>query len=305
MTQADPFDMGGGRVQVDQGAQSGLLFNVAAGAFQAANPSSGGDPKTLNLASLGNDDCGGSCSWTRTVEAVDDGAWVVTTSAPAGMTLTVSPTNFALNAGQTQVLNITANVGALPLGVWAFGEVTLTPGVPIEGGGFAAQHLPVAVKPSSSTPVIDVNPGSLSSTQAPNTSNVEVLNVGNTGTADLTWNIFEDNAAAPELLNWSENFDSYATGSQLIGQGGWEGWDGERGSRRVDERRSGAQRPQLRRHRHGHRSGASVQWLHQRRLELRYLGLRAGRFQRQFLLHPAEYLCPTGDEQLVDPGPLQ
>ena len=223
VTQADPFDMGGGRVQVDQGAQSGLLFNVAPGAFQAANPGSGGDPKTLNLASLGNDDCGSSCSWTRTVEAVDDGTWTVSTSAPAGMTLTVVPNSFSLNAGQTQVLNITANVAGLPVGTWAFGQVNLTPGQ-LEGGGFAAQHLPVAVKPSSSTPIIDVTPGSLSSTQAPNTSNVEPLNVGNTGTADLTWNIFEDNATVPELLNWSENFDSYATGSQLIGQGGWDGW---------------------------------------------------------------------------------
>ena len=27
------------------------------------------------------------------------------------------------------------------------------------------------------------------------------------------------------LAIWSENFDSYATGSQLHGQGGWKGWD--------------------------------------------------------------------------------
>jgi hypothetical protein len=26
--------------------------------------------------------------------------------------------------------------------------------------------------------------------------------------------------------NWSDNFDSYATGSQMHGQGGWHGWDG-------------------------------------------------------------------------------
>ena len=24
---------------------------------------------------------------------------------------------------------------------------------------------------------------------------------------------------------WSENFDSYASGSQVAGQGGWQGWD--------------------------------------------------------------------------------
>ncbi len=29
------------------------------------------------------------------------------------------------------------------------------------------------------------------------------------------------------LANWSDNFDSYATGSGLHGQGGWHGWDGD------------------------------------------------------------------------------
>jgi hypothetical protein len=29
------------------------------------------------------------------------------------------------------------------------------------------------------------------------------------------------------LGEWGENFDSYATGSGIIGQGGWEGWDGD------------------------------------------------------------------------------
>jgi hypothetical protein len=31
---------------------------------------------------------------------------------------------------------------------------------------------------------------------------------------------------SPEIAGWLENFDAYATGSELIGQGGWEGWNG-------------------------------------------------------------------------------
>jgi hypothetical protein len=31
---------------------------------------------------------------------------------------------------------------------------------------------------------------------------------------------------APEVVVWSENFDAYVTGSEVIGQGGWEGWGG-------------------------------------------------------------------------------
>ncbi|MCO5242551.1 MAG: immune inhibitor A [Anaerolineae bacterium] len=81
-------------------------------------------------------------------------------------------------------------------------------------------------QPSGGDPNIDINPLSMASTQATNTTTQQNLAVGNTGQADLTWNIFEDVTGAPELVDWSDNFDSYATGSQLIGQGGWEGWDG-------------------------------------------------------------------------------
>src|SRR5687768_4703681 len=31
-------------------------------------------------------------------------------------------------------------------------------------------------------------------------------------------------APVSALAQWSDNFDSYATGSQLHGQGGWKGW---------------------------------------------------------------------------------
>lgn len=42
---------------------------------------------------------------------------------------------------------------------------------------------------------------------------------------------FPENFPVPEAPEgpgapWSDNFDSYATGSELIGQGGWEGWGG-------------------------------------------------------------------------------
>lgn len=29
---------------------------------------------------------------------------------------------------------------------------------------------------------------------------------------------------SPDLVDWADNFDSYATGSQMHGQGGWKGW---------------------------------------------------------------------------------
>ena len=36
--------------------------------------------------------------------------------------------------------------------------------------------------------------------------------------------LFEPNTASANRA-WSDNFDSYATGSSLHGQGGWEAWD--------------------------------------------------------------------------------
>lgn len=47
------------------------------------------------------------------------------------------------------------------------------------------------------TPNIDVSPLSMSATQASNTTTSQTLNVGNTGTANLTWNIDEDPAPRP------------------------------------------------------------------------------------------------------------
>ncbi|MCA9869645.1 MAG: hypothetical protein KC487_04600, partial [Anaerolineae bacterium] len=75
-------------------------------------------------------------------------------------------------------------------------------------------------------PNINVNPLNMAATQPTNTSTQQQLNVANTGGGTLDWTIDEDVTSGPELVDWSDNFDSYATGSQLIGQGGWEGWDG-------------------------------------------------------------------------------
>ncbi|OQC39836.1 MAG: hypothetical protein BWX64_01561 [Acidobacteria bacterium ADurb.Bin051] len=75
-----------------------------------------------------------------------------------------------------------------------------------------------------SLPNIDVSPLAMSSSQAAGTVTNQTLNVGNTGVADLTWTIDEEPAPRPGLANWSDDFDSYATGSQLHGQGGWKGW---------------------------------------------------------------------------------
>ena len=51
---------------------------------------------------------------------------------------------------------------------------------------------PVTDPPSSGPPNIDVDPLSMASTQAPNTSTQPALDVSNTGGEDLTWTIVEE-----------------------------------------------------------------------------------------------------------------
>jgi hypothetical protein len=64
----------------------------------------------------------------------------------------------------------------------------------------------------------------LSSDQAQNSQVTQTLTISNTGDADLDWDIYEDGSNFGGG-GWSDNFDSYATGSQMHGQGGWKGWD--------------------------------------------------------------------------------
>ncbi|MCP5094156.1 MAG: S8 family serine peptidase [Chloroflexi bacterium] len=143
VTAADPFDMGSGRVDLSVAAEAGLLLDETEANYLAANPSVGGDPKTINIASMANSNCVGACSWTRTVESplgvsVD---WTASVVNPAGATVAVSPSSFTIPAGGSQVLTIDVNVDADSNGEWVFGQVILT----ADGGEAPDAHLPVAV----------------------------------------------------------------------------------------------------------------------------------------------------------------
>ncbi|GAB4144779.1 MAG: hypothetical protein Fur0021_01620 [Candidatus Promineifilaceae bacterium] len=158
VTPADPFDMGAGRIQVDWAAQAGLILNETIDNFINANPSLGGDPRTLNIASMANSACTGTCSWTRTVEATVDGSWTATSIGD--FPVTVEPANFTLMAGETQELTITADSSALTPDVWAFANVILTADEPplprhrpVLTGGDPAVAAESATKAGASAPV--------------------------------------------------------------------------------------------------------------------------------------------------------
>ena len=87
------------------------MLDESAYNFQQADPTLGGDPTTLNLASLANAACVGLCTWTRTLQNVDatPKGYTVTVAAPINMALAVEPALFMLAPHGRQVVTITAD----------------------------------------------------------------------------------------------------------------------------------------------------------------------------------------------------
>ena len=148
-TPADAFDMGGGRIVLPLAANAALVLDETNADYLAADPAAGGDPKELNNASLGNSACVSACSWQRTVQNVTDNevTWDATVTGLGG---SVEPASFTLAAGESQTIEITADVTGMESGVWAFGMAEL---VPQTGGdvpeGTPSSHLTIAVKPDT------------------------------------------------------------------------------------------------------------------------------------------------------------
>jgi hypothetical protein len=86
-------------------------------------------------------------------------------------------------------------------------------------------YVPVTMTIVDAVPVISVDPTSLESTQIQDEIVALPLTISNLGNADLEWSLYDNGTPLGGLLvDWSENFDSYANDSQMHGQGGWKGW---------------------------------------------------------------------------------
>ena len=131
---ATPHEVGGGRPQLGDAADVGLFLDVTTSNFNSANPSGGGDPKSLNLFGLVDSQCRGICDFTRTVTDLAGGAnWQVTAmDFPAAAEITVTPSSFSLTDGGSQTLNIEADLRQTGLvGQWVYGRIELSsPGRP-------------------------------------------------------------------------------------------------------------------------------------------------------------------------------
>lgn len=197
VTPATPFAQGAGSVRVSTAAQAGLLLDVTIADFQNADPDLGGDPKQINLASLGNAACKGYCDWTRTLRNPTSTtmSWTATYSGPG--TVTVTPASFTLAPGESVTIQVDLDVSGLALDEWHFGQIDLA-----EGSGLAPDaHLTVSFYAQAPAPSLATD-SFLDGQQAPNANMAKSLYIANEGTADLTWSLVEANApaAAPALV---------------------------------------------------------------------------------------------------------
>lgn len=110
----NPEHVGNGRVDLSKALLSGLVMNETFANFVASDPSTGGNPRTLNLPSMRFTNCPGECVWVRTFRNTLGVAttWNAEVEAPAGVSVTVSPSSFSFtgNVNETQTVTMTVRL---------------------------------------------------------------------------------------------------------------------------------------------------------------------------------------------------
>ncbi len=149
-TKADWFDMGSGRIELRRAAKAGLVLDETLADYLAANPAEGGDVRTLNTASMADNQCLQSCSWTRSLTGTSTGVgtWTVSVeNLSAGLKLTTDVSSIAVTDGGNTDVKVTAQISPdAAAGKWLFGTLVLTPPA---GSTAPVAHLPVGVSPSA------------------------------------------------------------------------------------------------------------------------------------------------------------
>lgn len=195
---ASPFDMGAGRVRVNLAANAGLVLDESFAAFQAANPSIGGDPSTLNLASMGERFCINQCQFVRRLRNTGTSS-VDWTAAVAGLTGTVSPASFSVAAGATVDLTITINSSAIPFdGLHRHGWLELR-----RVGGSATDDLNLPISVSVPPPRLNLSPNAQAATIIEGTTAAVNVTLRNEGGFPLSFDADRTGAGVVGLANSS------------------------------------------------------------------------------------------------------
>jgi subtilisin family serine protease len=138
-TQADPFDYGGGRIDLTKAGDPGLTMDETAANY-AASATNALNRIDLNLPSVNAPTMPGAITAERVVKNVTNTRLRFTASGSTvnGAGIKVLPPAFEIAPGQTQKLTIAITAPELPDGQY-FGQVNLQ-----QIGGSRALHLPVA-----------------------------------------------------------------------------------------------------------------------------------------------------------------
>jgi hypothetical protein len=124
-----PHDVGSGRPQLGIALNAGLSLEVSTSDFLNANPALAGEPGSLNLPTMVEDNCGAVCTFTRTVtDQVGGGSWTAASEDfPGEVLVTVVPDSFELSDGDSQELEIRIELQSSSLvGQWVSGKIRLS-----------------------------------------------------------------------------------------------------------------------------------------------------------------------------------
>ncbi len=102
----DPFDRGAGRVNLFAATRAGLVMDESDYGASATTA------KDLNIPSFADVNCQSQCTWQRTVKSAADVAvtWTASFTSEDGIDVTVTPSQFTLAPGATQMISVTADV---------------------------------------------------------------------------------------------------------------------------------------------------------------------------------------------------
>lgn len=155
-TPGGPFDIGTGRIDLAGAARIGFVMHETVANYIAANPATGGQPRTLNQPSAQTWTCPGLCSFQRRLRSVLPASqqWQASIVASTGIGVSVTPAAFTLNAGDSIDLGIAVDARATPLATWTSAMVVLSP---VGNPALPVARIPVIVRTTADLDTIFFN----------------------------------------------------------------------------------------------------------------------------------------------------
>ncbi len=185
-TPADPYDFGAGRIDLTKAGDPGLTFDATAADFHAAATDTLRKGVDINVPSINIPGLAGAVTTARVAKNVTNHrlSYRATVKAPAGATITVTPSTFDVNPGQSIKLKIEINGGKLPSDDTTtphFGQITLD-----EVSGTHDLHLPVAFTRGQGSLKVGTDCAPTTITLYPRTDSTCTVTATNTGNGSTT-----------------------------------------------------------------------------------------------------------------------